>query len=86
LQGSVFREVWPVLPSRTGNERAAKRQASTMLYHHVKAALLDAQIRGARVAFFHALMLPDGRMASQLDENELMERGHEVLPPPRGRD
>jgi len=66
-----FRIVWPVLPSRTGRERAARVQAATFLYHDVKARCMRAAVFGARAAFFEHLVLPDGRTAGDLAAPEL---------------
>ena len=67
-----FRAVWPVLPSKTKNERAARIQAATMLYHDVKAKCVSAKVHGPRAAFFQYAMLPDGRTAAQLAAPELV--------------
>ena len=53
-----FKLVWPVLPSRSKNERAAKIQAATLMYHDVKARCLSAAIFGAQHSFFAFLQLP----------------------------
>lgn len=66
-----FRVVWPVLKSRAGNERAARIQAATMLYHDIKAKAVSAKVHGARAAFFQYLALPDGRTAAQAAAPEL---------------
>ncbi len=67
-----FCAVWPVLPTRTkGNERAARIQAATMLYHDVKARCVSAKVLGVRAAFFTYLMLPDGRTAAQASAPEI---------------
>ena len=68
-----FRVVWPVLPSKSNNERAAKIQAATMLYHDVKAKAVSAKVHGARAAFFQYLLLPDGRAASAAADPELTQ-------------
>lgn len=70
--GDRFRAVWPVLPSKTKNERAARIQAATMLYHDVKAKCVSAKVHGARAAFFQYAMLPDGRTAAQVASPELV--------------
>ena len=69
--GQRFKVVWPVLPSRTNNNLAAKRQAATLLYHDIKAKAMAASVLGTRVAFFSYMMLPDGRSASELANPEL---------------
>lgn len=67
-----FRAVWPVLPVRNPrDERAARIQAATMLYHDIKAKCVGAKVHGARAAFFQYLALPDGRTAAQLVAPEL---------------
>ena len=66
-----FRVVWPVLPSKSGNERAAKIRAATMLYHDIKAKCVSAKVHGVRAAFFQFLLLPDGRTAAQIAVPEL---------------
>ena len=65
LQGEAFRLTWPVVPSKKGDDRAAKIQAATMLYHDVKARSVSAQVLGARTAFFAFLILPGNRTAAQ---------------------
>lgn len=72
-QGEQFRVIWQVLPTKTGDERAAKIQAATLLYHDVKAKCLEATVKGARVAFFEYLLLPDGKTASEASNKELLE-------------
>ena len=72
-----FRVVWPVLLSRSKDTRSAKRQAATMLYHHIKAACMSAAILGTRAAFFTHLMLSDGRVMSEISTPELLD----VIPP-----
>ena len=73
LEGDQFKIVWPVLPSRGENERAARVQAATMLYHDVKARCVSAKVRGARAAFFSYLLLPDGRTAAGASVPELVD-------------
>lgn len=71
--GEHFKAVWPVLASRAGNEKAAKIQACTMLYHDIKAKCVSAKVHGARAAFFQFLLLPDGRTAAQVAAPELVD-------------
>jgi len=68
-----FKVVWPVLPSKTGKALAARRQATTLLYHDIKAKAMTASVLGAKVAFFSYIMLPDGRAASELAKPELSQ-------------
>lgn len=68
-----FRAVWPVLPSKTKAERAAKIQAATMLYHDVKAKCVAAKVHGVRAAFFQYAVLPDGRTAAQVATPDLVK-------------
>lgn len=67
-----FRLTWPVLPSKSGKDKAAKIQAATALYHDVKARVVSAKFLGVRGAFFTFLMLPNGRTASETAANEFM--------------
>lgn len=55
-----FRSTWDVLPSRTGNIKAAKIQAATMMYHDIKDSCVKAKVRGFRRAFAEYLILPEG--------------------------
>ncbi len=71
--GDEFKIIWRVLPSRAGNERAARIQAATALYHEVKSRCVSARWLGVRAAFFPYLALPDGRTASQASAPELMQ-------------
>ena len=66
-----YKVVWPVLPTYSGKELPAKRQAATMLYHDVKAKAMVASVLGFEVAFFSYMMLPDGRISSELVKSEL---------------
>lgn len=75
-----FRAVWSVLPVRNPkDERAARIQAATMLYHDIKAKCVSAKVHGARAAFFQYLALPDGRTAAQLAAPELTEAWPKLL-------
>lgn len=74
-----FRIVWPVLKSKTKNDRAAKIQAATMLYHDVKAKCVSAKVHGTRAAFFQYAMLPDGRTAAQLADPEIVNAYPKLL-------
>ena len=74
IESESFRVVWPVLPTKKeSDERAAKVQAATMLYHDIKGKCLSAAVFGARVAFFSYLVLPDGRQASEAADAEISE-------------
>jgi hypothetical protein len=68
-----FKVVWPVLPSKSGNEKAAKVQAATMLYHDVKAKCVSSAVLGARGAFFSFLMLPSGQTAMEMSTPDLVQ-------------
>jgi len=73
IGGDRFKMAWPVLPSKTKNERAARIQSATMIYHDVKAKCVSAAVLGARTAFFSYLMLPDGRTAAQVATPEIAQ-------------
>jgi hypothetical protein len=79
LEGERYKVVWPVLPSKTGNERAARVQAVTLLYHDIKAKAISAAVLGARAAFFSFLMLPDGRTATGVATPELTKLAPAML-------
>ena len=82
IEGERYKVVWPVLPSKTGNEKAARRQAATLLYHDLKAKAISAAVLGARAAFFSFLMLPDGRTAVNIATPELAQLTPALLAPP----
>jgi hypothetical protein len=88
LNGELFRIVWPVLPTRSGSDRDARRQAVTLLHHDVKARLNTALVKGARAAFFSYLVLPDGRTAAEASVSTLMAGIPPMiaLPPKAGSD
>ena len=73
INDDKFKVVFPVLYSRAGNTIAAKRQAATMLYHDIKAKCMVASVLGIKAAFFSYLMLPDGRVASEVATPELAQ-------------
>lgn len=66
-----FKVIWPVLPSKSENERAARIQAATLLYHDVKAKCISAAVLGSRTAFLSYLILPNGRTAAEITVSEL---------------
>ena len=66
-----FKVIWPVLPTKSKNEKAARIQAVTMLHHDVKAKCMTATVMGTRAAFFSYLLLPDGRPATSASVREL---------------
>ena len=74
-----YKVVWPVLPTHCGKELPAKRQAATMLYHDVKAKAMTASVLGVEVAFFSYMMLPDGRVSSELAKPELVDAFPKLL-------
>src|SRR3990172_2572306 len=71
ISGEIYRAIWPVSPSRTGNERAARIQAATMLYHDIKARSVSAYVLGTRAAFFTFLELPGGRTPAEMSVQEV---------------
>jgi hypothetical protein len=79
VKGQNYKVIWPVLPSYSGKDGAAKRQAATMLYHDVKAKAMTASVLGVEVAFFSYMMLPDGRVSSELTRPELAEAFPKLL-------
>jgi hypothetical protein len=79
IKGDKFKIIWPVLKSKSGNERAARTQAATTLYHYVKAVCLYAAVVGTRTAFFSHFMLSDGRVASEVSGYELAEMTPRML-------
>lgn len=67
-----FRIIYPVLPTRKESDSiAAKRQAATAMYHEVKALCVSVKFRGITATFHNYLLLPDGRIASQLTAPEI---------------
>lgn len=71
IGGERFKLVWPVLPTKSGDDRAARVQAASMLYHDVKGRCVRAAVFGARNAFFECLLLPDGRQMMELSAPEV---------------
>lgn len=79
FEGERFKAIWPVLPSKSGDERAARIQAATMLYHDVKARCVSAKVLGCRAAFFSYYLLPDGRTATEVSAPELLDAMPKLL-------
>ncbi len=74
IEDQRFKLVWPVLPTRyTDDELAARRQATTFIYHDVKARVMSAKVLGTRAAFFAYLQLPDGRTLTQVTLDEVLQ-------------
>lgn len=59
-QGQIYRIIYNVLPSKTNQEKAAKIQAATMLFHEVKMLVVLAKAQGVRGAFARHLVLGSG--------------------------
>ena len=74
-----FKIIWPVMKSYRNEEKPARVQAATSLYHYVKGVCLYAVVVGPRTAFFSHLMLPDGRTFSQLSNERLLESIPKIL-------
>ncbi len=69
----VFRVAWPVLPVKDKrDEKAAIRQAATLLHHECEARCLAAVIQGVRAAFIGYLVLPDGHTVMEASNPELL--------------
>lgn len=79
LAGDTFKIIWPVLESKTDDTAAARRQAATSLFHHVKAQCIAAERIGVRASFFAWLQLADGRSAFQLHRDELTDKTPQFL-------
>lgn len=79
-----FRTIWPVTKSKSGNDKAEKIQAVTMLYHTVKAKAVEVRVRGARVAFYGDLLLSDGHTAAEASQELFLESLPALLPAPGG--
>lgn len=84
IGGDAFRVVWPVLPVKNPrDERAARVQAATMLYHDVKMRCLASAVLGTRTAFFAYFLLPDGRQAAEVAAPELARLSPLMLAAPQ---
>jgi len=70
---SIFKIVWPILPTKQNEIRAAERQAATLIYHDVKARILRSHIFGFENAFFDFMLLPNGKTVSQMSTVELQD-------------
>jgi len=70
LDGRRYKIVWPVLPTKK-SEQAARIQATTMMYHDVKAKIMVAAVLGNRAAFFQYMLLDDGRTVTEVAGPEL---------------
>ena len=72
IEGDRFKVIWPVLEAKyKNNEKAARIQAATMMFHDIKAKCVSAKVVGARAAFFSYLLLPDGRAVVEASVPEL---------------
>lgn len=78
-----FRMFWQVVQSKTKNQKKAKIQAATMMYHAIKARAVEVRVRGARAAFYGDLLLTDGRTVVEASEEAFLDRLPALLPVPR---
>lgn len=73
-EGETYHIKWPVLPTRQAkDEKAARVQAATMLYHDVKARCVNVKVRGVRFAFLNYYALPTGQTVSEAADEALIE-------------
>lgn len=79
LGNDNFKMIWPVLESKTGNQRAARVQAATALCHEVKAACVKVKFLGARAAFFAYLLMPGGVTPAEISTQEFMDQVPRLL-------
>jgi len=69
IDSDTFRIKWPALKTQTGETRATKVQAATMMYHDVKAKLMNSLIFGAKAGFIQYLLV-DGETVSERQNQE----------------
>ena len=85
IDGTDYKMVWPVLESKNNNDLAARRQATTFMFHDIKAKCMSSLIIGTKSAFFSYLLLPDGRTAAHASIEELNQGiPHMFLPYNKG--
>jgi hypothetical protein len=65
INGEHYRIAWPSLPSKTGDNKAARVQAATLLYHDVKHKVVIAKVKGVRAAFLEYYVLPSGESVGE---------------------
>lgn len=76
LAGERYKIVWLVLPTWGSSEtdnRSARRQAATSLYHDVKSKCVAAKRYGDQFGFFQYRVLPNGQSINELADPDLME-------------
>ena len=73
LEDMTFRVVERVLESKTKNDKAAKIQAATTMYHDIKARMVTARRKGARVAFLAELLLPSGQTVGEIEHGSFLD-------------
>ena len=86
IDGQDYRITWPVLPTRDDDRaarRAARVQATTFVYHDVKAKCLAAQVLGWRTAMLPYLLTANGRTVAELSSPELERLLPRLLPEAR---
>jgi hypothetical protein len=75
IEGDSYEITFPVLPCKKESDatlKSAKVQASTALYHSVKAKIVYAKFLGVRAAFIDNLLLSDGKpILTHLKEDNL---------------
>lgn len=73
LNGETFRVVFPVLPRYyEGEDRAARIQAATLMYHDIKARCVSARVFGLRAAFIGNLLV-DGTTLGEMSSQAIAE-------------
>ena len=79
FEGDQYKTIWPALESELGDQKSARKQAATMLYHDTKAKLISAQALGFKTAMFQWYRVPDGRSAFELADQELISHVPQLL-------
>lgn len=71
----TYRVGWPVLTTRDGDsdDRRARIQAATFMYHDVKAKVMTAKVLGPRCAFIGNLLVTKNSTIGELTHGQLQK-------------
>ncbi len=79
IGGDVYRSVWPVLRSKSGDFRSAKIQAAVAMKHDIKAKCVAAKFIGFKQSFARERLLPDGKTIGDVSDADILKAVPQML-------
>ena len=79
--GRLYRVIWPIMRHRDGEERAARIQAATLMYHDCKSKAVSAAALGVDIAFAGQRVLANDKTVAECSADYLLEHSTQLALP-----